>query len=104
MLPSSNPTGFRLRGVLVHEVFCKVLSLAPPARARFSSGRIFNLVTSDAETVQLLSQNILGFMSSPLRIIGLFVAFQWHLRNRSWKAGILSARCAGSIACVQVRW
>ena len=36
--------GFRLRALLVHEVFDKVLFLTPSARARFTSGRVFNLV------------------------------------------------------------
>lgn len=38
--------GFRLRALLVHEVFDKVLFLTPSARARFTSGRVFNLVSS----------------------------------------------------------
>ena len=37
----------------MHETFKKVLFLAPTARADFSSGRVFNLVTSDAETLQV---------------------------------------------------
>jgi hypothetical protein len=44
--------GYQLRALLVHETFKKVLFLAPGARAEFSSGRVFNLVTSDAETLQ----------------------------------------------------
>ena len=59
--------------MLVHEVFDKVLYLTPSARAQFSSGRIFNLVTTDAETLQMLFQNILGVISSPFRIIGAMV-------------------------------
>ena len=70
---SSCDAGFRLRAMLVHEVFDKVLYLTPSARAQFSSGRIFNLVTTDAETLQMLFQNILGVISSPFRIIGAMV-------------------------------
>jgi len=44
--------GYQLRALLVHAVFRKVLYLAPTARGEFSSGRVFNLVTSDAETLQ----------------------------------------------------
>ena len=62
--------GMRLRGVLIHEVFNKVLCLTPSARAAFSSGRIYSHVTSDVETIQQLSWNALGLISSPLRIIG----------------------------------
>ena len=60
----------RLRGVLIHEVFRKVLYLTPSERAKFSSGRIYSHVTSDVETIQQLSWSGLGIMSSPLRIIG----------------------------------
>ena len=34
-----------------------------------SSGRIFNMVTSDVEMLQMLCQSIMGIISSPLRII-----------------------------------
>ena len=44
--------GYHLRALLVHAVFKKVLYLAPTVRGEFSSGRVFNLVTSDAETLQ----------------------------------------------------
>ena len=60
----------RLRGVLIHEVFRKVLYLTPSERAKFSSGRIYSHVTSDVETLQQLSWSGLGIISSPLRIIG----------------------------------
>ena len=63
------PAGYQLRSLLVHETFKKVLYISPAVRGEFSSGRVFNLVTSDAETLQLLTQNIMGLISSPLRII-----------------------------------
>lgn len=65
--------GFRLRALLVHQVFRKVLRLTPAAQQHFSSGKVFNLVTSDAETLQALCQNILGVISSPARIVGAMV-------------------------------
>ena len=38
---------------------------------------MFNLVTSDVETLQLLSQSIMNIISSPLRIIvAMFLLFQ----------------------------
>lgn len=55
--------------MLVHQLFKKVISLSPTAWAQYSSGRVFNMVTSDVETLQLLSQNIMNLISSPLRII-----------------------------------
>lgn len=51
--PGWRYAGYQLRALLVHETFKKVLYLAPTARAEFSSGRVFNLVTSDAETLQV---------------------------------------------------
>ena len=57
--------GYHLRALLVHEVFKKVLYLAPTARGEFSSGRVFNLVTSDAETLQAgtrLHSNLIGLV------------------------------------------
>ena len=53
----------------MHQLFQKVIALSPTAWAQFSSGRVFNLVTSDVETLQLLSQNIMNLISSPTRII-----------------------------------
>ena len=61
--------GYQLRSLLVHQTFKKVLYISPAVRSDFSSGRVFNLVTSDAETLQLLCQNIMGLISSPLRIV-----------------------------------
>ena len=61
--------GYQLRALLVHETFKKVLFISPAVRGEFTSGRVFNLVTSDAETLQLLCQNIMGLISSPLRIL-----------------------------------
>ena len=63
----------------MHETFKKVLFIAPSARAEFSSGRVFNLVTSDAETLQMLCQNIMGLISSPLRIIVAMVMLYLEL-------------------------
>ena len=57
----------------MHQVFKKVLCLTPTAQGQFTSGRIFNMVTSDAETLQQLCQNLLGVISSPARIIGAMV-------------------------------
>ena len=68
MKTMNHGTGFRLRALLVHQVFKKTLFLSPGAQHQFTSGRIFNLVTSDAETLQQLCQNILGVISSPVRI------------------------------------
>ena len=61
--------GQRLSATLGAKVHSKVLTLAPSARSQFSSGRIFSLVSSDAEALNSLVMNALGLISSPLRII-----------------------------------
>ena len=71
--------GYQLRSLLVHETFKKVLYISPKVRGEFSSGRVFNLVTSDAETLQLLTQNIMGLMSSPLRILVAMAMLYYEL-------------------------
>lgn len=71
--------GYQLRALLVHETFKKVLYIAPSARGEFSSGRVFNLVMSDAETLQLLCQNIMGLISSPLRILVAMLMLYFEL-------------------------
>ncbi len=59
--PWNDCAGYQLRALLVHERFKKVLYLAPTARAEFSSGRVFNLVTSDAETLQVRTRHRVHF-------------------------------------------
>ena len=59
--PWNDCAGYQLRALLVHETFKKVLYLAPTARAEFSSGRVFNLVTSDAETLQVRTRHRVHF-------------------------------------------
>ena len=76
--------GMRLRGVLIHEVFRKVLYLTPSERAKFSSGRIYSHVTSDVETIQQLSWSGLGIISSPLRIIGASSTVVRLCLHRPW--------------------
>ncbi len=61
--------GFRLRSSLTHRMYNQVLTLSPQGRNMHSSGRIFNMVTSDVEMLQQLCQSIMGIVSSPLRII-----------------------------------
>ncbi|XVF00519.1 hypothetical protein REPUB_Repub04eG0008000 [Reevesia pubescens] len=44
--------GFRLRSTLIAAVFRKSLRLTHEGRKKFSSGKITNLMTTDAETLQ----------------------------------------------------
>ena len=63
----------------MHQVFLKTLSLSPGEWAHFSTGRVFNLVTSDVETLQILSQSIMNLISSPVRIIVAMVLLYLQL-------------------------
>eukprot|EP00798_Chlamydomonas_sp_ICE-L_P022904 gene22904-30080_t len=68
--------GLRLKAMLSAVVYDKVFSLTPASRANFTSGRIFNLISSDSETLSMLSVNCMAIISSPVRII-VAVYFLW---------------------------
>ncbi|KAL0556634.1 hypothetical protein IC582_005148 [Cucumis melo] len=60
--------GFRLRSTLVASVFRKSLRLTHEARKKFPSGKITNLITTDAATLQQITQYLHTLWSAPLRI------------------------------------
>ncbi|XP_042515081.1 ABC transporter C family member 2-like [Macadamia integrifolia] len=69
--------GFRLRSTLVAAVFRKSLQLTHESRKKFASGKITNLMTTDAETLQLICQQLHGLWSAPFRIIvSMFLLYQ----------------------------
>ncbi|KAK9088503.1 hypothetical protein Scep_027585 [Stephania cephalantha] len=61
--------GFRLRATLVAAVFRKSLRLTHEGRKQFPSGKITNLMTTDAETLQLVCQQLHNLWSAPFRIV-----------------------------------
>ncbi|XP_042459531.1 ABC transporter C family member 2-like [Zingiber officinale] len=61
--------GFRLRATLVAAVFRKSLRLTHESRSKFQSGKITNLMTTDAETLQQVCQQLHSLWSAPFRII-----------------------------------
>ncbi|XP_041993077.1 ABC transporter C family member 12-like [Salvia splendens] len=61
--------GFRLRSTLVAAIFRKSLRLTHEARKNFPSGRITNMITTDANALQQITQQLHGLWSSPFRII-----------------------------------
>ncbi|KAK4259872.1 hypothetical protein QN277_006160 [Acacia crassicarpa] len=61
--------GFRLRSTLVAGVFYKSLRLTHEDRSKFSSGKIMNMITTDASALQQICQQLHGLWSSPFRII-----------------------------------
>lgn len=71
--------GFQLRSIITTEVQKKSLFLTPTERARFSAGQIFNFVASDSEALQLVCNNLLTIMSSPLRMIGAMILLFFQL-------------------------
>ncbi|OMO75048.1 hypothetical protein CCACVL1_16348, partial [Corchorus capsularis] len=61
--------GFRLRSTLVAAIFHKSLRLTREARKNFSSGKITNMITTDANALQQICQQLHLLWSAPFRII-----------------------------------
>uniref|UniRef100_A0A1J3HY96 ABC-type xenobiotic transporter n=1 Tax=Noccaea caerulescens TaxID=107243 RepID=A0A1J3HY96_NOCCA len=61
--------GFRLRSTLVAAIFHKSLRLTHEARKNFASGKVTNMITTDANALQQISQQLHGLWSAPFRII-----------------------------------
>ncbi|KAI3832401.1 hypothetical protein MKW92_043641, partial [Papaver armeniacum] len=61
--------GYRLRSTLVAAIFRKSLKLTHEARRKFPSGKITNLMTTDAESLQQICQQLHSLWSAPFRII-----------------------------------
>ncbi|XP_047949576.1 ABC transporter C family member 2-like [Salvia hispanica] len=69
--------GFRLRSTLVAAVFRKSLRLTHESRKMFLSGKITNLMTTDAEALQQICQSLHTLWSAPFRItIALVLLYQ----------------------------
>ncbi|EEF35769.1 ABC transporter C family member 12 [Ricinus communis] len=61
-------TGFRLRSTLVAAIFRKSLRLTHESRKNFPSGKITNMITTDANSLQQICQQLHGLWSAPFRI------------------------------------
>ncbi|KAJ8762659.1 hypothetical protein K2173_010680 [Erythroxylum novogranatense] len=61
--------GFRLRSTLVAAIFRKSLRLTHESRKKFPSGKVTNMITTDANALQQICQILHGLWSSPFRII-----------------------------------
>ncbi|CAK9309360.1 unnamed protein product [Citrullus colocynthis] len=69
--------GFRLRSTLVASVFRKSLRLTHEARKKFPTGKITNLITTDAATLQQITQYLHTLWSAPFRItIAMVLLYQ----------------------------
>ncbi|XP_050221778.1 ABC transporter C family member 2-like [Mercurialis annua] len=69
--------GYRLRSTLIAAVFRKSLRLTHESRRKFPSGKITNLMTTDAEALQQICQSLHTLWSAPFRIvIAMVLLFQ----------------------------
>lgn len=71
--------GFRIRSTLVAAVFRKSLRLTPGGRRGFTTGKITNLMTTDAEALQQICQQLHGLWSAPIRIVFAIVLLYQQL-------------------------
>ncbi|KAK7245644.1 hypothetical protein RIF29_40492 [Crotalaria pallida] len=71
--------GYRLRSTLVAAVFRKSLRLTHEAKKQFASGKITNLMTTDAEALQQICQSLHTLWSAPFRIIVALVLLYQQL-------------------------
>ncbi|KAI4303677.1 hypothetical protein MLD38_039277 [Melastoma candidum] len=60
--------GFRLRSTVVAAIFRKTLRLTHASRRKFQSGKITNMMTTDANTLQQVCQQLHNLWSAPFRI------------------------------------
>uniref|UniRef100_A0A5B6ZCK4 ABC-type xenobiotic transporter n=1 Tax=Davidia involucrata TaxID=16924 RepID=A0A5B6ZCK4_DAVIN len=81
--------GFRLRSTLVAAVFRKSLRLTHESRRKFATGKITNLMTTDAEALQQISQSLHTLWSAPFRIIIAMVLLYQQLGVASLLGALL---------------
>ncbi|PNX84778.1 ABC transporter C family member 12-like protein, partial [Trifolium pratense] len=69
--------GFRLRSTLVAAIFRKSLRLTHESRKKFSMGKLMNMITTDANALQQICQQLHGLWSAPFRItIAMVLLYQ----------------------------
>ncbi|KAL9224406.1 hypothetical protein vseg_000440 [Gypsophila vaccaria] len=61
--------GYRLRSTLIAAVFRKSLRLTHESRKKFATGKITNMMTTDAESLQQVCQSLHTLWSAPFRIV-----------------------------------
>ncbi|KAH6830702.1 multidrug resistance-associated protein 2 [Perilla frutescens var. hirtella] len=81
--------GYRLRSTLVAAVFRKSLRLTHESRKTFASGKITNLMTTDAEALQQICQSLHTVWSAPFRIIIALVLLYQELGVASLLGALL---------------
>ncbi|KAL7089475.1 hypothetical protein ACP275_13G188700 [Erythranthe tilingii] len=81
--------GYRLRSTLVAAVFRKSLRLTHESRKKFASGKVTNLMTTDAEALQQVCQSLHALWSAPFRIIIALVLLYQQLGVASLLGALL---------------
>ncbi|CAH9078741.1 unnamed protein product [Cuscuta epithymum] len=83
--------GYRLRSTLVAAVFRKSMRLTNESRKKFATGKITNLMTTDAESLQALCQSLHTLWSAPFRIVVALVLLYAQLGVASLLGAIMLA-------------
>lgn len=81
--------GFRLRSTLIAAVFRKTLKLTNESRRKIASGKITNLMTTDSESLQQVTQSLHTLWSAPFRIIIALVLLYQQLGIASLLGALL---------------
>ncbi|XP_050370620.1 LOW QUALITY PROTEIN: ABC transporter C family member 12-like [Argentina anserina] len=71
--------GYRLRSTLVAAIFRKSIQLTHEGRTKFPSGKILNMMTTDAMALQRTCEQLHGLWSAPFRIIVAMVLLYQQL-------------------------
>ncbi|VFQ97027.1 unnamed protein product [Cuscuta campestris] len=83
--------GYRLRSTLVAAVFRKSLRLTHESRKKFATGKITNLMTTDAESLQQVCQSLHTLWSAPFRIVTSLVLLYAELGVASLLGALMLA-------------
>ncbi|KAG8381914.1 hypothetical protein BUALT_Bualt05G0022300 [Buddleja alternifolia] len=81
--------GFRLRATLVAAIFRKSLRLTHEGRKQFPSGKITSMMTTDANALEDICQQLHGLWSFPFRIIMAMVLLYEQLGVASLLSAVL---------------
>ncbi|XP_019419115.1 PREDICTED: ABC transporter C family member 12-like isoform X1 [Lupinus angustifolius] len=69
--------GFQLRSTLVAAIYRKSLRLTNEGRKKFQSGKLMNMITTDANSLQQICQQLHALWSAPFRIsIAMVLLYQ----------------------------
>nr|XP_027086286.1 ABC transporter C family member 2-like [Coffea arabica]XP_027086287.1 ABC transporter C family member 2-like [Coffea arabica] len=81
--------GYRLRSTLIAAVFRKSLRLTHESRRKFATGKITNLMTTDAEALQQICQSLHTLWSAPFRIVVALILLYQELGVASLLGALL---------------